>query len=338
MLKNNDVDFNKKIRVLDNNYGTYYKDSKNNTSNINKYNINNEIIQNINIKCLTVEELWEFKKNLLFEFCDLYKTIPLENIIYKNQKIGFWYKSQKIKIKNNLFNNTINLSKRSGDKELFSGIILEQNIFIYNEFIQNIYVKDDLFKNKIKLLECNIDVEEKKELFGEVNTIKNTNILTDINTMNLSENSIDKELLSEVLMNENTINLLKHSGDKENTTSSYYKCLNCNYNCKTFNDMIKHLNRKTVCNKFLESYNYTNEEIIKLSLIPYINNTNYIDINKIRDIFKNIRNKISKKNFFEQFIIIEKNKLRSCPLCNKNYKLKHELKKHLILECVSIEN
>jgi superfamily II DNA or RNA helicase/phage anti-repressor protein len=130
MLKNNDIDFNKKIRVFDNNYGRYYKDVENKISNINKYDINNEIIKNINIKCLTVEELWQFKKNLLFEYCDLYKTIPLENIVYKNQKIGFWYKSQRIKIKNNLNNNRI----------------------IYNEFIQNIYVKDDLLKytdNKI---------------------------------------------------------------------------------------------------------------------------------------------------------------------------------------------
>ena len=129
MLKNNDVDFNKKIRILDNNYGTYYKED-NKISNINKYDINNEIIKNINIKCLTVEELWQFKKNLLFEYCDLYKTIPLENIVYKNQKIGFWYKSQRIKIKTNLSDNKI----------------------IYDEFIQNIYIKDDLLKyadNKI---------------------------------------------------------------------------------------------------------------------------------------------------------------------------------------------
>ena len=117
---------------------------------------------------------------------------------------------------------------------------------------------------------------------------------------------------------------------------SSYKCLNCNYQCKTFNDMTKHLNRQTLCKKCLTSYNYTDEELIKLSLIPYIDNKQKIDI--IRNKFKNITNKITKKLFFEQFIIIEKNKLRSCPLCNKNYKLKHELKKHLILECVSIEN
>ena len=76
MLKNNDVDFDKKIRIIDNNYETYYKNEDNNLSNINKYSIDNEIIQKINIKCLTVEELWEFKKNILFEYCNIFKKIP----------------------------------------------------------------------------------------------------------------------------------------------------------------------------------------------------------------------------------------------------------------------
>lgn len=122
---------------------------------------------------------------------------------------------------------------------------------------------------------------------------------------------------------------------------SSYKCLNCNYQCKTFNDMVKHLNRQTICKKCLGSYNYTDEELIKLSLIPCIDNTkdntNNIDINKIREKFKNIKNKLTKKKYFEQFNIIEKNKLRSCPICNKNYKLKYELKNHLILDCVTID-
>jgi len=123
MLKNNDIDFNKKIRILNNNYDTYYYDKQLlKESNINKYSINNELIQNINIKCLTSEELWEFKKDLLFEYCNNYKRIVEQNIIYKNQKIGNWYKSQKMKIINDITNNSI----------------------IYNELIKNIYVRKDL--------------------------------------------------------------------------------------------------------------------------------------------------------------------------------------------------
>jgi hypothetical protein len=182
MLKNNDIDFNKKIRVLDNNYGMYYKDSYNKLSNINKYDINNEIINNINIKCLTVEELWHFKKNLLFEYCDLYKIVPLENIIYKNQKIGFWYKSQRIKIKTNLSDNRI----------------------IYDEFIQNMYIKDDLLKYTDNKIVENIKHEQVKndKIISLIDFIKKhstipINFLEDyykiIDNKNIDEISIDLE-------------------------------------------------------------------------------------------------------------------------------------------------
>jgi len=183
MLKNNDVDFNKKIRILDNNYGTYYKED-NKISNINKYDINNEIIKNINIKCLTVEELWQFKKNLLFEYCDLYKTIPLENIVYKNQKIGFWYKSQRIKIKTNLSDNRI----------------------IYDEFIQNIYIKDDLLKYADDKIIENVNIIEEQvknnKIMSLIDFIKKhstipSNFLEDyykiIDNKNIDEINIDIE-------------------------------------------------------------------------------------------------------------------------------------------------
>ena len=137
MLKNNDVDFNKKIRILDNNYDTYFKNDMK-ISNINKYSIDNELIQNIHIKCLTQQELWELKKNLLFEYCDNYKSIIEKNIIYKNQKIGNWYKSQKLKIKNDISNNST----------------------IYNELIKNIYVKEDL--DNIFFVENIEDITDKK--------------------------------------------------------------------------------------------------------------------------------------------------------------------------------
>ena len=45
MLKNNDKNFNKKIRVLDNNYDTY-QNMDNKLSNINKYIIDNQLIHN----------------------------------------------------------------------------------------------------------------------------------------------------------------------------------------------------------------------------------------------------------------------------------------------------
>ena len=136
MLKNNDVDFNKKIRIIDNNYDSYYREN-NKLSIINKYNIDNDLIKNIEVKCLTKEELWNYKKDLLFEYCNENKIIPLENIIYKHQKLGNWYKSQKNKIKHNLLD----------------------NINLYNELIKNFYVKNDLF-NYTDLIESNIEFKD----------------------------------------------------------------------------------------------------------------------------------------------------------------------------------
>ncbi len=118
---------------------------------------------------------------------------------------------------------------------------------------------------------------------------------------------------------------------------THYKCVNCEYTCKLFSDIVKHLNRQVICKKTLKSYNYTDEEIIKLSLIPCDNEIHNYDIRTLRENFRKIKNTLCKKKFFEQFNIIEKNKLRICPLCNASYTKKNDLKNHLILYCVNID-
>jgi len=217
MLKNNDIDFNKKIKIIDNNYGTYYKNDDNKLTNINKYDINNEIIQNINIKCLTVEELWEFKKNILFEYCDLYKTIPLGNIIYKNQKIGFWYKSQKNKIKKNLYDNT----------------------FIYNEFIKNIYVKDDLLSYTDNIYE---NVTEQK--------IKNDDMLSFINFLKKYSN-VPNQFIDDFfsLMDYKEF----ESNEKIVDLDKVIKWLDIN----------KGMAKKTLTNSYRKNIDYTIKKVIK---------------------------------------------------------------------------
>ena len=145
ILKNNDINFNKKIKIMDNNYGSYYRDKDDILTNIDKYDINSEIIKNINIKCLTFEELWNLKKNILFEYCDINKIIPLKDIIYRDHKIGYWYRSQKKKIIKNISNNT----------------------FIYNELIKNTYIKNDISKyidNEINKEVNSIEIKEIKEI------------------------------------------------------------------------------------------------------------------------------------------------------------------------------
>ena len=61
------------------------------------------------------------------------------------------------------------------------------------------------------------------------------------------------------------------------------------------------MNRINRCKKDLQGYNFTEEEIIKLSLIPHINNKQNIDIKKDQN--KNI---VNKKKLFELLSLIEK--------------------------------
>jgi len=62
ILKINDVNLNKKIRVNNSNYGIY---KKHENIKYNKEILNNEIIDFINISCLTEEEIWEKKRIII---------------------------------------------------------------------------------------------------------------------------------------------------------------------------------------------------------------------------------------------------------------------------------
>ena len=241
MLKNNDVEFNKKIKVIDNNYDTYYKDNIG-VSNINKYNIDNELIQNINIKCLTHEELWELKKNLLFEYCDINNIIINENIIYKNQKIGNWYKSQKLKIKNNL----------------------SDNISTYNELVKNIYVKDDLDnvigKNILKNVEENIvnnnNINELKSYYECKRCFYTCYQKVTIYKHLYKKFKCERKLESYNYDEKDLINLslirIKNSNNNNKT------CEICNKSFSKFSSLKRH--NDTVCN--IEKYNKNKVNII----------------------------------------------------------------------------
>jgi len=111
-----------------------------------------------------------------------------------------------------------------------------------------------------------------------------------------------------------------------------YICKSCNYKTKYFVDITRHINRVYRCKKELQGYNFTEEEIIKLSLIPYINNKQNLDI-------KTDKNKtiINKKKLFELLHLIEKNKLKKCPLCNEIFNKIIDLRNHLILNCISLD-
>lgn len=109
LLKENDIEFYKKIKVMNGNY-----DNKNEIEKCKKEN--KEIGKYVLIKCLNYNERWEIKKQLLFEYCDNHKKVAIQN-----KSIGCWLQDQKKKIKS-------------------------VNDVIYKKLSENIYVKESLDK------------------------------------------------------------------------------------------------------------------------------------------------------------------------------------------------
>ena len=87
LLKDNDLVFNKKIRMINNNYDR--NGDKTVIELIEKTNI--KLYDYINIKCLSREEIWEYKKTLVFEYSDINETHPICATKYKDVNIGSWF-------------------------------------------------------------------------------------------------------------------------------------------------------------------------------------------------------------------------------------------------------
>jgi hypothetical protein len=119
-----------------------------------------------------------------------------------------------------------------------------------------------------------------------------------------------------------------------------YNCKKCLYKTHRFPDIVRHLNRKKKCDKTLETIKlkYNENEFIRLSLIPYSDNVDKEskeDINILKKINKNI---VSKEKMFELLHIIDKNKMKSCPLCDMKFSVISDVRTHLILDCISFDS
>ena len=96
LLKNNDVNFNKKICAINSNYDK--ENSVETIAIVQKQNI--DLTKFIDVKCKSYEEIWTDKKDLLFEFCDKNKKCISSRGYYKNVALGVWFKNQKRQIDN----------------------------------------------------------------------------------------------------------------------------------------------------------------------------------------------------------------------------------------------
>ena len=115
---------------------------------------------------------------------------------------------------------------------------------------------------------------------------------------------------------------------------TFYKCKRCDFTSKYYNDIYRHLNKKKLCIKKLDAYNYSDDELFKLSVIPFFNGIQDIDMSLLKNKYKNILNK---SNFLDTLKKVDKNKLKICQFCNESFSKISDLKNHIILSCVSLE-
>lgn len=157
LLKNNDIKFNKKVIINNDNYGYYNKNNINNNEIIIKKN--NDIIEFININCYTEDEIEDIKIELLINFFNENKRIITENEIYKNYNLGNWYYSQLKKIKNNLDKNN-KIIEKLNKYDIFKEDIIK-------------YLNEKIEKNRsyYKCFKC----DYKKDLFRDMKNHININ-------------------------------------------------------------------------------------------------------------------------------------------------------------------
>jgi hypothetical protein len=99
-----------------------------------------------------------------------------------------------------------------------------------------------------------------------------------------------------------------------------------------FNDMQRHLNKKNSCKKSLEAYNYSDDELLILSLLPQNEDIEHIKneisyLKKSNIIYKN------KDILFNDINLIDKNKSKKCIYCNEFFDKIKDLKKHILIKC-----
>jgi hypothetical protein len=112
-----------------------------------------------------------------------------------------------------------------------------------------------------------------------------------------------------------------------------YCCKRCDFNTLYFNDLKRHLNKKRSCNKNNEIFLYSDDQILVLTLIPFYEGIHLATEDEIEHLKDSNLIHNNKDDLIKIVDEIEKNKLKCCKLCNKNFSKIHELKKHVVLNC-----
>jgi len=115
--------------------------------------------------------------------------------------------------------------------------------------------------------------------------------------------------------------------------STTYLCKKCNIRKKHYNDLKKHLYKKKQCSKNLNAFNYSDDQLLILTLLPYFDNIHCVDEKELEN-FKTSNNLFKNKDkLFNILEIIDKTKTKKCLYCDKEFSKNIELRKHILLSC-----
>ena len=187
-------------------------------------------------------------------------------------------------------------------------------------------IENDIKKKELQKLENEI---KKKELEKIENEIKKEQLKN--KELEKIENEIKKEIDVKYNLEINEDNLKKESNKNISHITKNYSCKICNeYFTNHISEITKHFLRQKQCIKTINLHNYSNDQLIIMSLIPDKKNDNL----KINQIDKN-NNLIfdNKTELLDIISYIDKQRLKKCKLCNNEFSKISELKEHLLLEC-----
>jgi hypothetical protein len=112
-----------------------------------------------------------------------------------------------------------------------------------------------------------------------------------------------------------------------------YLCRKCGLKTSHFNDLKKHLSIKKQCEKKIESYNFSDDQILILSLLPYYENINLLNNYELEYLKQSSIIQKNKNNLLKNLDYIDKNKLKKCIYCDKEFNKISDLRIHILKIC-----
>jgi superfamily II DNA or RNA helicase len=222
------------------------------------------------------EEIWEMKKNLLFEFCNINKRISKALEEYKKYKIGIWFYNQKKKISNANDEIYIKLFENEYVKKSLDEYLIKKE-----ENKDKEKLKWDEWKNLLFEF-CNINkrIPKKKEKYKSYNIRMwlqaQKNKINDKNNeiyIKLSENEYVKKSFDEYLINKD-LNKDKEKLEWDEWKNLLFEFCNINKRIPKRNEQYKNNNIENWLHTQKKKINDKNNNIyIKMSENEYIKNS-----------------------------------------------------------------